>query len=134
MIRVTDIPEQEIELSAIRSGGPGGQHVNKVSSAIHLRFDVMGSSLPAAVKQRLRHLADQRVTSEGVIVIKAQSYRSQDKNKQEALDRLDDLLTKVQRVKKTRKPTRPSRASVKRQQDGKRKRSDRKRLRGKVDY
>ena len=94
----------------------------------------MGSSLPAAVKQRLRHLADKRVTSEGLIVIKAQSYRSQEKNKQEALDRLDDLLTKVQRVKKTRKPTRPSRASVKRQQDGKRKRSDRKRLRGKVDY
>ncbi len=132
MIRIIDIPHSEIEMLAIRASGPGGQHVNKVASAIHLRFDVNRSSLPLVIKQRLLDLSDVRLTQAGVIVIKAQKFRSQEKNREDALKRLDDLLTKAQRAKKTRQSTRPTRGSVKRRLDGKRKQGQRKKLRGKV--
>ena len=132
MIRIIDIPHSEIEMLAIRASGPGGQHVNKVASAIHLRFDVNRSSLPLVIKQRLLDLSDVRLTQAGVIVIKAQKFRSQEKNREDALKRLEDLLTKAQRTKKTRQSTRPTRGSVKRRLDGKRKQGQRKKLRGKV--
>jgi len=132
MIRLSDIPESEIEMVQIRASGPGGQHVNKVSSAIHLRFDVRASSLPQTVKQRLLQLADTRLSSDGVIVIKAQSYRSQEKNRADALARLEELLLKAQRIRKKRKATKPTKASVKRRLDNKRKQGQQKKLRGKV--
>ena len=97
MIHTSDIPESEIEMLAIRASGPGGQHVNKVSSAIHLRFDVSASSLPDAVKQRLSKLPDVRLSRAGVIVIKAQKFRSQEKNRADALARLEALLMKAQK-------------------------------------
>ena len=132
MIHMSDIPESEIEMLAIRASGPGGQHVNKVSSAIHLRFDVSASSLPGAVKQRLSKLPDVRLSRAGVIVIKAQKFRSQEKNRADALARLEALLMQAQRVRKARRPTRPTRASVKRRLDSKRKQSRQKKLRGRV--
>jgi ribosome-associated protein len=98
MKRVSDIPESEIVFSAIRASGPGGQNVNKVSSAIHLRFDVRSSSLPDAVKAKILRMRDTRISTEGVIVIKAQKFRSQEKNKLESLARLDELLQKSQHV------------------------------------
>lgn len=126
------IPDSEIELQAIRSQGAGGQNVNKVSSAIHLRFDIQTSSLPDFCKQRLLSLSDQRISSEGVIVIKAQRYRTQEKNREEALQRLRELIRSVLVTRKKRKPTRPTRASVKRRLEAKQKRSKIKRSRGKV--
>ena len=134
MITVTDIPESEVELVAIRASGPGGRHVNKVSSAIHLRFDVAASSLPVAVKERLLKKTDTRLSSEGVIVIKAQRFRSQEKNKADALERLDAMLRDAQKTRKKRKVTRPTKSSVKRRLDNKNKRGQRKQLRGKVDH
>lgn len=135
MIRVSDIPENEIEFSAIRASGPGGQHVNKVSSAIHLRFDVRSSSLPAAVKSKILAMRDARISVEGVIVIKAQKYRSQEKNRLESLARLDEVLKKSQHVEAPRKQTRPSRSSVRKRLEGKKKQSSIKKNRGKVnDY
>ena len=134
MITTADIPKHEIELIAIRASGPGGQHVNKVSSAIHLRFDIARSSLPVVVKQRLIHLQDHRISADGVVVIKAQNHRSQEKNRMEALARLDELLRQVQRIKKVRKRTRPSRSSIRKSLETKRKQSNQKKLRGKVDY
>jgi ribosome-associated protein len=135
MIRVSDIPESEIEFSAIRASGPGGQNVNKVSSAIHLRFDVRSSSLPDAVKVKILRSRDTRISTEGVIVIKAQKFRSQEKNKLESLARLDELLQKSQHVETPRRQTRPSRSSVRKRLEGKKKQGSVKKNRGKVnDY
>jgi ribosome-associated protein len=135
MIRVSDIPESEIEFSAIRASGPGGQNVNKVSSAIHLRFDVRSSSLPDAVKEKILRMRDTRISTEGVIVIKAQKFRSQEKNKLESLARLDELLQKSQHVETPRRQTRPSKSSVRKRLEGKKKQGSVKKNRGKVnDY
>jgi len=111
MPRITDsieIDESELEESFVRASGPGGQNVNKVSSAVHLRFDIAASSLPDAIKQRLLALSDQRITEGGVVVIKAQAHRSQDMNRAEALQRLAQLVDSVARPPKPRRPTRPS--------------------------
>ena len=126
------VPESEVELSAVRSTGAGGQNVNKVSSAIHLRFDILASSLPDAVKARLLGLNDQRITREGVIVIKAQQHRSRDMNRDEALRRLHELVRSVATPPTVRKPTKPTRAAKKKRLEDKARRGQAKALRGKV--
>ena len=126
--------DSDVDISAIRAQGAGGQNVNKVSSAIHLRFDIHASSLSDVIKQRLLDSKDSRITKEGVLIIKAQQFRTQERNKIDAFERLQSFITKATYVNKTRRPTKPSRNAKRKRVDQKTQRGKTKALRGKVDF
>ncbi|MCV6588973.1 MAG: alternative ribosome rescue aminoacyl-tRNA hydrolase ArfB [Marinobacterium sp.] len=137
MLRISNritLAAHEIELSAIRAQGAGGQHINKTSSAIHLRFDISTSSLPDVYKERLLALHDQRISNDGMVIIKAQQYRSQEQNREAALQRLATLIRSVMVEQKARRATKPTRGSQKRRLDSKTRHGKNKALRRKVDY
>ena len=137
MLKISDrviIPSSEIQMKAVRSTGAGGQNVNKVATAIHLRFDILASSLPPRYKEKLLNKSDSRISNDGVITIKAQQFRTQHQNKEDALKRLKNLIKSVSIPKKKRFITKPTKSSKKRRLDNKAKRSQLKASRKKIDY